>query len=146
DRMILLLSTIPYLSDESSLRYIVRVLPDGQVDESYAVPAHIGRGLGFWGQRPLVRFRDAAARPRFAGRLLADGSLDPAWQPRFGQPGSRAAARADLEGRVLVAGYFDYVDGESRQGVVRFLPDGTLDSSFVPPSSAPYAYFASSPG
>jgi uncharacterized delta-60 repeat protein len=34
--------------------------------------------------------------------------------------------------RILVAGYFGWVNGQSRHGIVRLLPDGQVDSSFVP--------------
>jgi len=39
------------------------------------------------------------------------------------------------DGRILIGGPFDQVNANSRRGVARLNADGTLDSSFVPPSA-----------
>lgn len=70
------------------------------------------------------------------GRLHSDGSLDPTFSP-----GASAFFGAGIQcltiqpdDRILVGGYFDFLAGQSRYCLGRLHPDGTLDSSFVPPT------------
>jgi uncharacterized delta-60 repeat protein len=72
-------------------------------------------------------------------RLNADGSLDPTFQNGmagvgryFG--GSYAtqvhALALQPDGKVLIGGYSDSVNGVSRHGIARLNPDGSLDAAF----------------
>jgi uncharacterized delta-60 repeat protein len=70
-------------------------------------------------------------------RLRADGTLETAFlhsQPLDGQVMSLAM---DAEGRLLVAGYFQHVDGLWRPGLARFGTDGALDNTFAPFDAGP---------
>jgi uncharacterized delta-60 repeat protein len=70
------------------------------------------------------------------GRLNADGSLDPTFKPSTNVfPLGRRAGRLalDRQGRFFVLGGFETYSGQPRSCLARFLADGTLDTSFVPP-------------
>jgi hypothetical protein len=42
------------------------------------------------------------------------------------------------DGSVIAAGSFSRYDGQSRNGVVRLYPDGTVDDWFIPPANTEY--------
>jgi len=68
-------------------------------------------------------------------RLNADGSLDPTFSCHAELTASDAArAHIDCQpdGKLLVSGLFDTVDGQPRPGYARLLSDGRVDDSFVP--------------
>lgn len=77
-------------------------------------------------------------------RLNADGSVDPAFAAQFfradtafgGQPTGIAAGNQNLlrqpDGKIIVAGAFNELNGARRPGIARLNADGTLDASFVP--------------
>jgi uncharacterized delta-60 repeat protein len=74
-------------------------------------------------------------------RLLSNGSLDPA----FNQPtlnGSVYSVAVLPDGRILIAGGFTVANNEARGGVLRLLPDGTIDPSF---NASPGLTFDDSP-
>ncbi|MBX3744002.1 MAG: delta-60 repeat domain-containing protein [Verrucomicrobiae bacterium] len=71
--------------------------------------------------------RDPEYRPRVLGRvtfILPDGGVPnpPSIQCMVGQP----------DGRLLIAGKFDRVNGIRRNNVARLNPDGSLDTTFDP--------------
>src|SRR6185369_7900292 len=68
-------------------------------------------------------------------RLNTDGSVDSSFHPpnfAGGVWGVFAPPVFDTIGAIYLAGGFTSVNGASRQGVVRLLPNGDLDSSFQP--------------
>ncbi|HWH71537.1 MAG TPA: Calx-beta domain-containing protein, partial [Candidatus Sulfotelmatobacter sp.] len=65
-------------------------------------------------------------------RLLADGTRDPGFGRTQALDGEVYAMALDSAGRLLVAGYFQRVDGVWRPGLARFGTDGTLDMAFKP--------------
>jgi uncharacterized delta-60 repeat protein len=76
------------------------------------------------------------SRTDFA-RLYPDGSLDPGFQPVafqfFGGPrisGFGGALWVQPDGKILVGGLFDKVNGLSHTNIVRLNADGTLDAAF----------------
>ncbi|HMQ77884.1 MAG TPA: hypothetical protein PKE21_17365 [Flavobacteriales bacterium] len=90
-----------------------------------------GGGAVIAGNFTLV---DGVARNGIA-RLLADGSIDPAFDPGAGIPFSiygRKLLRLQPDGKILVAGLFTAVDGTPRNRIARLHPDGSLDTSFDP--------------
>lgn len=127
---------------------LVRYETDGSLDTSFGENGRVltdltgGDDIAFGiaiqpDGKVLVAGRAAGARGRFAlVRYIEDGSLDPS----FGGDGkvlvnftSRDDAARDLaiqaNGRIVVAGY---AGGRrsSRFALARFMPDGTLDTSF----------------
>jgi len=68
-------------------------------------------------------------------QLRADGTLDPEFAPALDVNGSLPLVLwvgLTREDRVLAGGSFQWVNGQSRRGVVRLLPDGLLDPEFDP--------------
>lgn len=70
-------------------------------------------------------------------KLNSDGSLDPSFKAdiRFELTGKQVEpldAWFEADGKILIVGYFLYVDGVSRRGIARLNPDGSLDPSFNP--------------
>src|SRR5262249_40888896 len=76
-------------------------------------------------------------------RLNPDGSRDPGFAPRIELLGSdidssglgvrTTSLAVQPDGKIVVSGYFDRVDGIERRGLARLNPDGSLDSTFEPP-------------
>lgn len=70
----------------------------------------------------------------FVARLNSDGTLDAAFSIPVLSSGSRVddIAVQPWDNRIVIAGSFTTVNGVSRRGIARLLPDGTLDISFNP--------------
>jgi len=69
-------------------------------------------------------------------RMNADGTLDSTFKAAtnvfpLGKRAERLAV--DRQGRFLVLGSFENYNGQARTSIARFLADGTLDPSFLPP-------------
>lgn len=60
------------------------------------------------------------------------GSVDPAFAPGFGVDGGVKALAVQPDGKLLVAGQFDHVDGTTYDNLARLNPDGSLDATFNP--------------
>ena len=66
-------------------------------------------------------------------RLNANGSLDTTFaQPSVGDGVVFAPPVVDDAGGIFIAGIFSEVNGQARPGVARLLPDGQLDTAWVP--------------
>ena len=68
-------------------------------------------------------------------QLNSDGSLDPAFERPVlagGFAGVFAPPVVDTNGAIYLAGGFQQVNGQNRQGIARLLPNGSLDPNFVP--------------
>lgn len=77
-------------------------------------------------------------------RLNPDGSIDPNFNAGCDPSVSNCGAdRAVLclarqaDGRILLGGYFNTIQGASRRGVARLFPNGDVDLSFNQPASSP---------
>jgi uncharacterized delta-60 repeat protein len=66
----------------------------------------------------------------YIGRLNADGTLDPGFDPGASYFVVALAVQAD--GKIVVGGQFTTLGGQSRDGIGRLNADGTLDTSFNP--------------
>jgi uncharacterized delta-60 repeat protein len=70
-------------------------------------------------------------------RLNADGSIDESFHPMMdilssGFGGSMNAAVVQPDGKIVIAGLFNHVNGVNRPGLARLNPDGSTDASFMP--------------
>ncbi len=106
---------------------IIALQPDGKVLVSGMFTSVCDET---WGCFPIESIR----------RLNADGSLDAGFTPAEIQaftdmPGCRALA-VQPDGRILVGGHFNGVNGTNRPGLARLNADGTLDHSFDPPPAS----------
>ncbi len=68
-------------------------------------------------------------------RLAQDGSTDPSFNiPVFlksiNRTGYASGCSVQSDGKIIVCGYFDSVNGIPRRNVARLLPDGQVDTSF----------------
>ena len=70
-----------------------------------------------------------------AQTLRVDSSFTPNLQTADGTPAQVNALAVQADGRLLVGGNFTTVNGQTRPGLARLMPDGTLDPSFAPPAS-----------
>ncbi len=61
------------------------------------------------------------------------GALDNSFQPQIGEDGRGYAVRVQPDNKILVAGDFTTPNGVDRKFIVRFNPDGTVDTSFNSP-------------
>jgi uncharacterized delta-60 repeat protein len=76
-------------------------------------------------------------------RLNADGTLDMTFDP--GADGNVEALALQTDGKILVAGAFFNLAGDSRSKIGRLNPDGTLDTSFNPGANTTVNGFAIQP-
>ncbi len=74
---------------------------------------------------------DGTARNRIA-RLDGDGAHDTSFPPGSGADGAVRSVAVQRDGRILIGGEFDTIDGVTRKGIARLNPDGSLDTSFDP--------------
>jgi uncharacterized delta-60 repeat protein len=77
-------------------------------------------------------------RPNIA-RMNADGTLDPSFDPGQGSGGAIPNVLAvclQSDGKILIGGLFNYLNGTNRNGIARLNADGSLDDSFNPGSGA----------
>jgi len=72
---------------------------------------------------------DGASRNRVA-RVNTDGSLDLRFDPGSGASNDVYGLALQLDGRVLVGGFFTSFNGTSRNRIARLNADGSLDASF----------------
>jgi uncharacterized delta-60 repeat protein len=78
-------------------------------------------------------FTSLGGQPRYGlGRLKADGTLDPAFNPgaSVGQSGPVNSLALQPDGKILVGGSFTALAGQSCTGLGRLNADGTLDGQF----------------
>ena len=71
----------------------------------------------------------ATVRNRLA-RLNADGTLDPSFDPAGGPNGEVRVINVLDDGRLLIGGFFGFVNGVARAGVARLSSAGVLDRTF----------------
>jgi uncharacterized delta-60 repeat protein len=76
-------------------------------------------------------------------RLRADGTLETAFLHSQPLDGQALSLTMDDEGRLLVAGDFQHVDGLWRPGLARFGTDGALDNTFAPFDAVVTNYYGS---
>lgn len=67
--------------------------------------------------------------------LQSDGTLDPAFDPELTISGALplvVGMAMQPDGRIVIGGTFEEVDGRPRAGIARLGPDGSLDAGFAP--------------
>jgi uncharacterized delta-60 repeat protein len=76
---------------------------------------------------------NGTARNRIA-RLNADGGLDTGFDPGLGADLTVFSVALQPDGKVLIGGFFESVNGTSRNKIARLNVDGSLDAGFDPGS------------
>lgn len=123
-------------------RSVARLDAQGNPDPSFDAGAGVDGLVAALAVQPadgriLVggRFRQVQGQPRTAlARLQPDGRLDVTFAPHLaGSPAPVVkAVLVQPDGRIVLAGRFQEVEGHPRDGLARLLPDGRLDKNFDP--------------
>ena len=66
------------------------------------------------------------------GRVNADGTLDPTFDPGVGAGSAVYCLAAQADGKILVGGWFFTLGGQSRSFIGRLNADGTVEATFNP--------------
>jgi uncharacterized delta-60 repeat protein/uncharacterized repeat protein (TIGR01451 family) len=124
---------------------LTRLNPDATIDPTFLSGLHVGDEVFNVTLLPDQRLLVLGAFTNYNGqacaglvRLLTDGTIDPTFSIgsgpfNFSVPSLQHTTLArQADGRLLVAGWFDTFNGQSRNGLVRLLADGAVDSGFVP--------------
>jgi uncharacterized delta-60 repeat protein len=83
---------------------------------------------------------DSSPRSTRIARLHMDGSADASFHPGTGPDDDVNAIVVQPDGRIVIAGYFNFFDGVSRSGIARLNADGSLDPSFDPGTGVEKSY------
>lgn len=115
---------------------IVRPEQEGEPLDSFVAPSANGTveavapssGGAFYIGGQFTELNDEPAIR--VARLLADGGVDPAFNAGDGPDGTVRALLEIQSGGLLLGGNFASVDGSSRPGLAKLLPDGQVDTAF----------------
>lgn len=129
--------------DGQSRNGIARLLADGTLEGTNT----FNPGTGVGGESPAIfclalqpdgkiliggYFTSVDGQPRNrVARLNEDGSLESTstFNPGTGANEAVNGVTLQADGRILLAGYFNTVNGLPRNGIARLLPDGTVEST-----------------
>jgi len=117
-----------------------RLNADGSTDSSFAVNAGFPGANGSTYESVVqadgkivvagafTRFTDGNVVRNNVARLNADGTLDPSYAPSF--DGAAYGLHLQSDGKLLVGGAFQTLNGASHQRIARVNRDGSRDTSF----------------
>lgn len=122
---------------------LVRVLKSGVIDPNFDSRAALGSAVGL---STVVALPDGsllvggyfglgADSAGCVRRLRPDGTRDTGFAVNLTKVGGSASVDAlavEPDGRILVGGDFDAVNGVAHANLARLLPDGSLDTRFAP--------------
>lgn len=134
---------------------LLRLTADGERDPTFAASP---RALGFAQYVPALQpdgrilVGSAATNHGFSGdaplhRVLSDGASDPAFQAGVLFGATRAVA-VQPDGRILMAGSYEderFAPTRTNNGVVRLLPDGSVDPGFRAGTFLPRSHYFAVP-
>ena len=120
-----------------ALSKIIRMNPNGTVDPTFSegilerfsvrdIATQTDGKLLIGGD--FVTYNDQTKVRLF--RTASDGTLDPAFNPKISTPGTVYAVRQQTDGKILIGGDFEFVNGVRRTAAARLNIDGSLDSTF----------------
>ncbi len=125
--------------NSTSCNFIARVNDDGSLDQGFGV------GLGANGNVFAIAVQpdgkaviggdftavNGVTLPHVA-RLNTDGSVDPTFDPGTGANDSVRAIAVQLDGRILIGGFFTNVNGTALNHIARLTAGGAVDGTFTP--------------
>lgn len=115
---------------------IYRLNADGSLDSTYVAPTTITT-LYNWvadADGKVLLFATIGGVKTFA-YLDSNGAIENSFAVRFGSVAITTAVATQPDGKFVIAGNFDHVNGVPRPRIARVNADGTLDTSFSPGSS-----------
>ena len=123
----------------STATNLLRFNADGSLDNSFNAPtnfANIGKWVVDAQGRILINVSllENGATVFRTLRLNPNGSLDGSFVFNAAAAGSVSALASQNDGKAIIAGDFDSVNGVSRSNLARVNADGSLDTSFNPGS------------
>jgi uncharacterized delta-60 repeat protein len=111
---------------------LIRLNPDGSVDNTFNAPTDIAFSRIKVDSLGRIVFFARFADQKFKfGRLNPNGTLESV----FGLPptkGSVSLLARQADGKIIVAGEFDKVNGTPRNKIARLNTDGSIDTNFNP--------------
>ncbi|MGZ4988219.1 MAG: delta-60 repeat domain-containing protein, partial [Limisphaerales bacterium] len=118
-------------------QHLLRLNADGALDTNYAPnPNQRVFALALQPDGKLVVAgsfdRIDATQMRGIARLNGDGSIDKTFNPGSGADSSVQTVAVQTDGKILLGGTFQQVDGVKRNYLARLNPDGTVDQTFAP--------------
>jgi uncharacterized delta-60 repeat protein len=111
---------------------LFRFNSDGSLDNTYTPPAGLSNiyQLELYDSSRVFLFGNFNGIPKYA-RLNFDGSLDTAFtHPNLARVGSVTTLATQTDGKILIGGDFDRVNGAVKNTLARVNSDGSLDASF----------------
>lgn len=124
--------------------YLARLNADGSVDDTfiagvndsvYAIALQPDGKILVGGTFSSLGVGAAATARNRLGRLHADGTVDPGFNP--GANGGVYTFSVQADGRIYVGGTFSQMGGATRNRIGLLASDGTVDSAFAPSVNHP---------
>ncbi len=121
---------------------IARLNPDGSTDSTFV----IGTGFGDYSPRSTAIQPDGKILvggnfPSYNGvaradlvRINSDGSLDTGYLAGAGPDSDVISIVVQPDGKAIIGGRFNHVNGVTRHSIARLTSDGSLDATFAPAS------------
>ena len=120
---------------------LVRLLTTGANDASFQLPAGLAT-LSDWQLLPTGQLLVANSQlnGEFAtatyvlsvGLLTSNGARDPSFEPHLQNTGFIWKVLVQADGKIVVGGILDEVNGTAAHGLVRLLASGAVDASYTP--------------
>jgi uncharacterized delta-60 repeat protein len=120
----------PYI-DGQAAQFLARLDAAGHLDTSFVPPSGLSLTDAVVIQpdgKILLANEDEVVR------LNANGSLDSTFHRATISNGAALAIVLRSDGRIVVTGTFDHVNGSAHKNLVRLNPDGTVDNTFIDPT------------
>ncbi|MES2474338.1 MAG: choice-of-anchor D domain-containing protein [Verrucomicrobiota bacterium] len=124
------------------IKTLVRLMPDGAFDPTFDYThsnsnAQVGATVEQVDGKLVFVDGDGSSARRLR-RLNPDGSYDTTFEPKFGRDGDFSALTVQADGKFVVGGSFNTVNGIPRSSLVRFNVDGSVDPTFTSDCSRVY--------
>lgn len=114
----------------TSSRFI-KLFTDGSADLNFNSPSNLSE-ISNWdldASNKIILFGTISGAQKYI-RLNFDGSLDPTFDVAVTTRGTVTALEVQPDGKVLVGGDFDRINGRVRHKIARLNADGSLDTTF----------------
>ncbi len=118
---------------------LARLNADGSLDASFGASASPNGAVLDFTRLADGRYLVVGGFSTYGGlprrriaRLQTNGAVDTSFDPGAGADGTVASMDLLSDGRIVIGGGFNSFGGVARHRVARLLPDGPLDTSFVP--------------